>query len=145
VPAAPVIAPPQSPEPGAAAQPPADVPPDENGSTMGVAGLVIAGTGVAAMGVGVALGVVAKGKHEESDPHCIDDLCNPEGLGIRDSARTTGTIATAVFVGGGAALVGGGLMWLLAPDDDANAGLERAGLRFGASPQGVGFSYGGTW
>ncbi|MBW2524874.1 MAG: hypothetical protein JRI23_11890 [Deltaproteobacteria bacterium] len=88
---------------------------DEGMSGQTIAGIVLAGVGAAAMAAGVIIGVAAKPRYDESNDYCQDDVCDQEGLDIRDSVRTQGNIATAVFVIGAAALVGGVVLWLTAP------------------------------
>lgn len=121
---------------------------DDGVSSQTIAGIVLAATGAVAMGAGVIIGVAAKPRYDESNEHCQDDLCDQEGIDIRDSVRTQGNVATAVFVIGAATLVGGAVLWLTAPsggDDEADA-TAHAGdhrdapalaLRVGVTPSGV--------
>lgn len=105
---------------------------DEGMSGQTIAGITLAAIGTAAMGAGVIIGVAAKPRYDESDDHCQDDLCDQEGLDIRDSVRTQGNIATAVFVIGAAALVGGAVLWITAPSgggEDGGADVASAELR----------------
>jgi len=78
-------------------------------------GLVVGGTGVAAMGVGVVLAFMAKSKYDDAAPYCNGDRCVQEGVDLRDSAVSRATVATVVFGVGLAATVGGGLLWFTAP------------------------------
>lgn len=114
---------------------------DEAGpSGQTVAGIVLAATGAAAMGAGVIIGVAAKPRYDESNEHCQDDLCDQEGIDIRDSVRTQGNVATAVFVIGAAALVGGTVLWLTAPSEDepqelaSSAAVRPVSLQVGVAP-----------
>jgi hypothetical protein len=132
----------ESPGGGASSQP------DDGVSSQTVAGIVLAATGALAMGAGVIIGVAAKPRYDESNDHCQDDLCDQEGIDIRDSVRTQGNVATAVFVIGAATLVGGAVLWLTAPsggDDEADEMAQAdhhpdataLDLRVGVTPGGV--------
>ncbi|WP_394843777.1 hypothetical protein LZC95_42850 [Pendulispora brunnea] len=78
-------------------------------------GLIVGGTGIAAMGTGVVLAFMAKSKYDDASPYCNGDRCLQEGVDLRDSAVSRATIATVVFGVGLAATVGGGLLWFTAP------------------------------
>jgi Tetratricopeptide repeat len=114
------------------------------GGTQATLGLVIAGVGLAGVGAGVVVGLLAKSKYDDSSDHCMENFCNEEGLSIRDSARSQGTAATVVFAIGAAALVGGGVLWLTAPSsDETTARRGRAEVRVGVTPGGLVAK--GTW
>ncbi|MBI4699652.1 MAG: hypothetical protein HY744_00555 [Deltaproteobacteria bacterium] len=117
-----------------------------------IAGIVVAGVGLAGMGAGVALGLVAKGQYDDVGTHCPDERCDAEGLDTTDSARSLGDVATVVFIAGGAALVGGGVLWLTAPSADgggapAEPAKTEARLRWGLAPRagGAALVAGGAW
>lgn len=112
---------------------------DDGLSGQAIAGIVIAAVGAAAMGAGVVIGVAAKPRYDESNDHCVDNVCDAEGLDIRDSVRTQGNVATAVFVVGAAALVGGAVLWLTAPSGNAESSDDEADIAvgFGLTPGGA--------
>ena len=88
--------------------------------------VVVAGTGLVALGVGTALGFSAKSKWNDSAPFCQGNFCSDEGLSIRDDARSKATVATIVFGVGAAAIVGGVVLWFTAPKrggGDVNVGV----------------------
>ena len=96
-----------------------DVPPAEPSSTRRTWGLVLGGVGVAALGAGGVLGLVAKGQYNKTDGQCTGDVCTPDGIKHRDDAFGTARIATIVFIGG-AALVGTGVvLFVTAPRGQA--------------------------
>jgi hypothetical protein len=109
-----------------------------------IAGIVIGGVGVAAMGAGIGIGFAAKAKHEESAPFCNLDLCTQEGLDIRSDARGLGTVGTVLFIGGAAAAAGGVVLVVTSPTLQDEGGGEVA---FGVHPQvgGTVMTFGGTW
>jgi len=136
--------------PGPATAPAHDQPTDgtaagDEGSAQTIAGLVIAGVGVAAMVAGVAVGLAAKSGYDESgEEHCAEGFCDPEGVDAADDARVLGNVATGLFIGGGAALVAGVITWLTAPSGpdvsarDAASGRWRIEVAAGPGDAGVG-------
>ena len=146
-PASPAATPASAPEATNASKQAAPPPPDaadDTGSGLLIGGLAVAGVGVAGIAAGIGIGAAAKGEYDESETHCVDNMCTQEGLDIRDSARATGTIGTVVFAVGCAAVVGGGLMWLLAPSNDDASGEEaEATLRYHIAPT-AGGAYAGV-
>jgi serine/threonine-protein kinase len=100
---------------------PTETPSDtsSSGSSRKTIGLIVAGTGIAAMAVGGVLGLSAKSSFNSAS--CNGSACDDAGLQQRNDARSKGNIATIVFVVGAAALVGGGVLWLTAPSDSSSS------------------------
>jgi len=116
----------------------------EAGGSWAVTGIVVAAVGAAVMGAGGIVALTAEASYEESALHCVDNYCDQEGLEIRSDAITQAHIATAIFLGGAAILVGGGIIWLTAPSESGPSGSStRAALRVAFSPTGV--SLMGSW
>ena len=101
------------------ASPTSDPRSTSSGSGRKTLGLVVAGAGVVAMGVGGILGLSAKSKYDGAS--CTGNLCDGPGLQTREDARSKGNLATVVFAVGAAALIGGGVLWLTAPSGDSTA------------------------
>jgi hypothetical protein len=84
--------------------------------------IVVGAVGLVAIGVGIATGIVARGKTNDIEKSCPSNLC-PTSYNLADartSAKTFGTVADISFIGGGA-LVGGALLWyLLSPQGSAS-------------------------
>ncbi|WP_437818376.1 hypothetical protein [Sorangium sp. So ce1078] len=95
------------------------------GNERRVLALVTGGAGIAAVGVGTALGFAAKSRFDESSPFCNGDRCDRRGMDIRGSAVARANVATVVFGVGLAAVAGGGVLWLTAgsPAKGASVGL----------------------
>lgn len=130
--------------PGAlASTPPAEVPSlsgsasrePSTGGAHRTTGFVVAGAGIVGLGVGAFFGVRALSKRSDSNdgPCNAADVCSPEGLQLRQDARSAGDLATYAFIGGGLALVAGVVLVLTAP--------RAVATRVVLSPQGVG----GVW
>jgi hypothetical protein len=80
------------------------------------AGLITAGAGVVALGVGAVFGLDSMSKHDAAEKVCPGATCaDANGASRWHDAVTAGNAATAAFVVGGVALVGGAVLWLAAP------------------------------
>ncbi len=93
-PSPPVIAPPATPP-----TPPSEV---STGKGPRAAGIVLTIFGVGGLGTGVAFGVLAKHKYNDSNQQgCKGDVCSGAGFDLRNTAHTYGNVATGALVGGG--------------------------------------------
>jgi hypothetical protein len=99
-----------------------------SGSGMNTAALITAGAGVVALGVGTYLAFDAKGDYDAAKKECDGTVCDDGPFQASEDARSQGTIATVVFVVGGAALATGAVLWFLAPSASEEA-PSAAGLR----------------
>ena len=123
--------------------------PDEPGSarpgrTHRIAGVSLVAGGVVAAGVAAVLTVRARGDYRDAlDMHCMSSttMCDDEGLRITADARSTANLATAITIAGGAMVVGGIVLYVLAPKAAADeqralyltpvVGADGGGLVFG--------------
>jgi hypothetical protein len=87
------------------------------GKTQRAVGLIVGGAGIVSLGVAGAFGLRSINKHNDADPHCTGNLCDQEGVDLRNDARTAGNVATVTTIVGGAALVTGLTLFLTAPRD----------------------------
>lgn len=80
-------------------------------------GLVIGGVGVAGLLVGTVTGIMALGKASTVKDKCGPDLhhCDQEGKDAADAGSTLSTVSNIGVIGGGVLVVGGGLLYFLAP------------------------------
>ena len=96
--------------------------------------------GIALIGVGGALvigggvfGVIAKGRYDDAKDICGGDIdaCDPTRTGEAqdkvDSARTAGTLSTVSFIAGGAALVGGVILFVRSAKSKPRVALVPTG------------------
>ena len=95
----------------------ASIPPvvEHPSGTQRVLGWIVAGLGVAGLGVGAGFGLSSIGKRDDARNHCVADQCDADGVRMRDEAIKSGNIATVATIAGGAALVGGIVLVLTAP------------------------------
>ena len=89
------------------------------GSTQKAIGVGLAAAGAVSIGLGTYFGVHAISlRNESNDPGggCdASDQCDPHGQSLRSSALESATISTVLFAVGGAAVVGGVVLYVAAP------------------------------
>jgi serine/threonine-protein kinase len=80
-------------------------------------GLVLGGVGVVGLGVGSFFGLKAISQiNDAKDESCARSICQEQAdLDKTKDANTAATISNIAFVAGGASLVGGALLFFLAP------------------------------
>ena len=98
-------------------------------------GITMTAVGAVGLGLGTALGFMAKSTFDDSAPHCdAAGLCDPTGLEQRSSAVAKGNVATGVFVAGAVVAAGGVVLWITAPSPRAAAPV---GVSLGAGSAAV--------
>ncbi|HWA73271.1 MAG TPA: hypothetical protein VG937_13075 [Polyangiaceae bacterium] len=104
-----------TPTPTTSTPPPATQPP--SGSSLKTVGLVLGGVGVVGLGVGSFFGLKAISQiNDAKDESCARSICQEQAdLDKTKDANTAATISNIAFVAGGASLVGGALLFFLAP------------------------------
>ncbi len=82
--------------------------------------IVVGSVGVAALGTGIVLALVAKSKFDSADKTCPGDaVCHNQGaVDQSSSAATLGNVATVGFVVGAVGLAAGTVLWLTAKPRD---------------------------
>jgi hypothetical protein len=117
------------------------------------AGPIILGlVGLAGVGTGVATGLMARGKTDDIEAKCPNDLCpgSYDFRSDRTDAKTLGTIADISFISGGA-LLGGAIVWALlvpsgAPKTPKTGSTATAWLpNAGCSAKGCSVQFGGSF
>lgn len=83
--------------------------------TQRVVALVTGGIGVAGIGTGAVLGVMAMQKKQDAEKLCPHDCANQTGVDAWHSATTMGTVSTIAFAAGGALLAGAAVLWFTSP------------------------------
>jgi hypothetical protein len=88
-------------------------------------GLSMGGIGVVGVGVGAALGLVAKSKLDQSNSGPCDptDRCSDSGLALRKDAGAFAMGSTIAFVAGGIALATGVVLYVTAPHSVSTTGV----------------------
>lgn len=108
------------------------------GSAQRAAAWVVGGVGAAAVAAGAVLGVLADATYKGAD--CVGDACTIAGSDARSRAFVQAQVATAIAIGGGAALAGAAVLWLTAPNRRTALGVRPA-----AYDAALGFSVEGRW
>ncbi|OJY29578.1 MAG: hypothetical protein BGO98_47935 [Myxococcales bacterium 68-20] len=88
---------------------------EEPGSRQRTIAWIVGGLGVVGVGVGAGFGLDSLRKRERSKEHCVADLCDVEGVSLRDKAIRSGNVATVATSIGAAAVLGGVVLLLTAP------------------------------
>jgi hypothetical protein len=100
---------------------------------------LVTGGGVALLGAGAVFGFIAGSTNADALSNCNTQVeptrCNTRGIELTDDARTQALLSTIFFIAGGAAIVGGGVLWLtapvkVAPTASANSAGLSASMRF---------------
>ncbi len=91
-------------------------------------GVAVGGAGVIAIGVGGGVALAAKSSYDSVAGDCPARGCTSAAFGVRESARSRADAATVTMVVGAAAVTGGVLMFVLAPDAQASAASTRVGI-----------------
>jgi hypothetical protein len=134
-PPAPTVAPPPTPP-----QPP----PPSGGSSQATIGIVVGAVGLVGVGLGTAFALSAKSKYNDSLGACSPanpNACTQSGVDQRNSARSSGNIASVAFAVGGVALATGIVLWVTAP---SSHGSEQ-GVAIGVVPTLGGGMVQGRW
>jgi len=122
------------PVPSSATLPPPEVPRSERTwGTRQTVSVAAAGAGLVAIGVGSYFGIQAKSTY--------DDAQTKRDVAERSSAFTQATASTVLFCVGGAAIVGGALLYLTSPKA-ASGAVAVVPI---ASPQTAGMVVSGAW
>jgi hypothetical protein len=126
---------------------PIAVTPPAPGRTQRIAGIVIGASGVVAVGIAGGITLSARGKYKDAlSDHCLGStsMCDATGLEITHDARHTANIATVVTLIGGAAVIGGVVLYLTAPKGSV---VEEHALRIGPAvgTDGASVILGGTF
>ena len=108
-----------------------------------IGGWVSAGTGIAALATGVALGFVAQKTHGEFR----ESLSLEEKRDLRASGQSQALAADILMGVGAAAIVAGTVLILTAPKGRTRSGSADGGVHFGAlaTPNGAVMLLGGSW
>ena len=96
-------------------------------STQQTVGLVVGGVGVLGLATGAYFGIRTQSAESEAKKHCTNypTDCSPTGLDANEDAKTYGRYATAGLLVGGAALIGGAVLYLTAPGEATNSASVR--------------------
>lgn len=109
----------------------------ERGNTQRTLGWVASGVGLVGLGVGAGFGINSMSKRRDSNDHCTGNLCDQDGVNLRDDAIRSGNVSTVATIAGGALLVGGIVLLVTAPNHE---GRQTATTGTSASKTKTGFT-----
>jgi hypothetical protein len=90
------------------------------------------GGGAVAIGVASYLALSAKSDYDSVASHCVANVCDTQSsYDVRIAARSRADVATLTMTLGGAAILGGILLWLFAPEPAAGHGVGRPHVSIG--------------
>jgi serine/threonine-protein kinase len=90
------------------------------------------GGGVAAVGVASYLALSAKSDYDSVASHCVANVCDSHAsYDVRMGARSRADAATLTMSLGGAAVLGGMLLWFLAPEPSTGHDVGRPHVSIG--------------
>lgn len=121
-----------------------------NGQAMRIAGLSAGGVGLVGLILGTGFGIDAIKTYDDAVATCQDGnpaLCTPEGVRLQESASRSALISTVSVSVGAACLVGGALLYFLAPSDapaDAKKSAQLPQLGVFVDGNGAFFTLGGV-
>ena len=93
----------------------------QTGFIMKVSGISLGGVGAVGIALGIGFGVDAMTTYSSARDTCVNDdptQCTPAGVSMQRSASRSALVSTVAFSVGTTALVGGALLFFLAPNDD---------------------------
>jgi hypothetical protein len=122
------------------------------GGTQRWVGIGVGAVGLAGLVVGTVFMLQSNSKASESDRYCGQSIgesdpkaCNQRGIDLNDQAKTAGTISVVGFAAGGAALVGGVVLYLTAPRDGSPGGAYRLRVLPSVASDSAGLLLRGSW
>ncbi len=123
-----------------------DRPMPDPGKGQRIAAYVVGGVGVVGIAVSSYLALSARSKYRDalaSECGNATDMCTDQGLTDTHDARRNANIATGVFIGGAAAVIGGIVIYVTAPKQSRRRTDESFYLTPRIGPDGVGVVFGG--
>lgn len=101
-------------------------------STQRKVALGVGGVGVVGVVVGAVFGAMTLSKTSAAKGHCSEaepPQCYPEGLALHGDAKTTANVSNVAMAVGGAALIGGVVLFLTAPAGEARRAEQSARVK----------------
>jgi hypothetical protein len=98
------------------------------GGTQRTVGVIVAIAGLVAVGTATGLALAAQSRFDDASSHCYRGACDADGIDARKSGLNLSNASTILFVGGGAAILSGAALWLLAPRAKTTGALRVLAL-----------------
>lgn len=122
-----------------------DHPPSSAGATQRAAGIVVGAAGVVGIGLGAVFAARSSSKSDQAEKYRVSgtNIYDGPGYDYNQQALSSRTAAIVSFSVGGAAIVGGTLLYLTAPRARSNP--ARFGLQPEVGPSMASLSFHGAW
>lgn len=117
----------------------------DDGSGQRTIGIIVGGIGLAGIAVGSVFGLQAISKNDDAEKFCPrgTECDSQEGVDLTDDAKSAATVSNIAFGVGAAALIGGLVLYLTAPEKQQAAFTQRKRFQvaplFGGGTTGLGF------
>lgn len=98
-------------------------PAEEPSNAQWIAGWVVGAVGVVALGVGAYFGIDTILKQNESEDHCVDTLCDADGVALREDGEVSANVANVTIAIGAAAVVTGIVLLVTADRGGQESGM----------------------
>jgi serine/threonine-protein kinase len=85
------------------------------GQTLRIVGLALGGVGIASLAIGTGFAVKAGNERSELEAQCPSGICTMAGKDKYDAYTQHATVANAALIAGATSLVGGVIVYLVAP------------------------------
>lgn len=123
-----------------------DPPPPEAPPSRSVGPWILGASGVATLGVGLALGLVAKGHYDTAEGLCpTHDGCGDEAMAEASKADALATTSTFLVPIGALALTGGIVWWLMQSGGEKSVVAAQKWPRVAVTPEGGFVTYRGEF
>jgi hypothetical protein len=109
-----------------------------------VAGLVTAGVGMGGLVAGVVIGLLARSRNQSALDRCPQAPCSESARALQNDAKDFATGANISFIAGGALVLTGAVLYLLAPGDKPSS-QNQARLLLFAGHGSFGLATRGIW
>jgi hypothetical protein len=108
--------------------PAAEVAPRSSGGTLRTVAVVSSAAGLLGVGAGIFFAVRANGLKSDAEPHCLNHVCDDDGVRFTTQAGKAADVSTVAFIAGGALVATGIVLWIVAPSPNrAAVGLRPNG------------------
>ncbi len=104
------------------------------GHTQRIVAVSVGAVGVVGLALGSVFGAGALGKKSDSNAagHCTGNVCDAQGVALRQDAVSAGDRSTVAFIVGGVAVAGGAVLWFTAPSGRTEVAPAVGGGTYGA-------------
>lgn len=104
-------------------------------------GIVVGSLGVVGLVFGTVFGLHTSSQKKEGLTHCVNNVCDADGVQLIDDAHASATLSTVSFIAGGALVLGGAVLYFTAPRDHSAPVALRVSPSLGGASLGLSGSF----